>query len=105
MPFKWNQSSVTITCPCGNTEEYSVDNLDVESYSEENSDIKMGATYRHIVRIYYHCPSCDTDYETEVEFIEYPEGFCESASIIDGDLLGGYDEESLMRLVDFSLEE
>lgn len=105
MSFKWSTRSIQITCPkCGCTEEYSVDNIDVDSEPEENSDYKMGPTYRHIARIYWHCPSCDRDFEAEIEFIEYPEGQCECVNIVEGALLAGYSEDSLMSMVDFSLD-
>ena len=97
MPFKWNQSSITVTCPkCQYQENVSVKDI-------EDSTTKIGAKYQHSVHIYWHCPVCDEEFEAEIEFIEYPKGNCESAEIIFGeDLLDEYKNSNLKSLVDFS---
>ena len=106
MPFKWNAKSINIMCPhCQNVEDYSVNNLELETISDdEDSDNKMGAVFRHVFHIDYHCPSCDTDSETNIEFIEYPIGFGECVNV-DGNLIVAQDETELLSLVDFSFQE
>lgn len=105
MPFKWKTQSIHIMCPhCQNEEDYSVNNLDKETLIDEESEYKMGSTVRHIVHIDYHCPSCDTDSETNIEFIEYPIG-CGECVNVDGDLIIDKTDAALLPLVDFSFQE
>ena len=75
----------------------------METSIDEESDNKMGATFRHIVHIDYHCPSCDTESQTDIEFIEYPIG-CGACVNVDGDLITDKTDAALLPLVDFSFQ-
>ena len=104
MSLKWLNSLIVIKCPeCHNDVSVDLADFDIDVYSEDNGENKMGDTYRHTLRPEIVCPHCNANIEGEIEFIEYPIGHFECVNC-SGEGFKNLNENDFSGAVDFSIE-